>query len=300
VLDAIAQLGYEIDARAQALRSGETKTIGVLLPIYENPFFWQVLIGISSEAEACGYRLLLAHDSLNADQESTSIRELAEQRVDGLILLIGLKEFSGQVMNQLRSSVRPIVEISATMSEFDFIHQGYREGAQALMAHLMDLGHQCIGFVYGVTVESQGLDRLEAYRQALVNAGLPYDETLVRRCGEMMTDGYQAALDLLSRPDRPTALIAINDLLGIAAIRAAADLKLRIPEDVSIASFDDIPFTSYSVPRLTTVAGNPKQNGRDAVRLLMKRLSEPERPREVITSEWQLHIRESTGPAPQR
>jgi LacI family transcriptional regulator len=299
VLDAIAQLGYEIDARAQALRSGETKTIGVLLPVYENPFFWQILIGISSEAQACGYHLLLAHDSLNPDQESHSIRQLSEQRVDGLILLIGLKEFSKQIMTQLRDSTRPIVEISGMTSEFDYVHQGYGEGAYALMAHLIELGHKRIGFVFGVTVEAQGMDRLMAYRRALETAGLPYDETLVLRCGEMMNDGYQAAVDLLSRPDRPTALIAINDLLGLAALRAAADLGLRVPHDVSIAGFDDIPFTRFSVPRLTTVASNPEQKGREAVRLLLRRLNDSERPREVIVSGWDLIIRESTGPAPQ-
>lgn len=300
VLDAIAQLGYEIDARAQALRSGETKTIGVLVPIYENPFFWQILIGISSEANTCGYRLLLAHNPLTPDQMNDSIRELAEQRVDGLIFLLGFRELSDKVMSQIRHSRRPIVEISATASEFDYVHQGYGEGTLALMEHLIEMGHQRIGFVYGVTIEAQGLDRLVAYRQALENAGLPYDETLLHRCGELMDDGYQAAVDLLSRPDRPTALIAINDLLGLAALRAAADLKMRVPDDVSIASFDSIPFTRFSIPRLTTVAGNPEQNGRDAVRLLLKRLSDPERPREVIASGWQLNIRESTGPAPQR
>lgn len=298
VLDAVAQLGYEIDARAQALRSGETKTIGVLLPVYENPFFWQILIGISSEAQACGYHLLLAHDSLNPDQESHSIRQLSEQRVDGLILLIGLKEFSEQIMTQLRDSTRPIVEISGMASEFDYVHQGYGDGAYALMGHLIELGHKRIGFVFGVTVEAQGKDRLTAYQRALENAGLPYDETLVRRCGELMDDGYQGAVDLLSRPDRPTALIAINDLLGLAALRAAADLGLRVPDDVSIAGFDDIPFTRFSVPRLTTVASDPEQKGREAVRLLLRRLNDSERPREVIVSGWELVIRESTGPAP--
>ena len=169
-------LGYEIDARAQMLRSGETKTIGVLLPMYENPFFWQILVGISSEAEAFNYRLLLAHNTLTPEQEIHSIRELSEQRVDGLILMVGFKEPSEPVMNQLRDSSRPIVEIRATASEFDYVHQGYGEGASALMAHLIELGHKRIGFVYGVAIESQGLDRLTAYRQALENAGLIYDE----------------------------------------------------------------------------------------------------------------------------
>ena len=298
VLDAIADLGYEVDARAQALRSGETKTIGVLLPLYENPFFWQMLVGISAEAEAHGYSLLLAHNPLTPEQENQSIRELAEQRVDGLIMLIGFKQLSEQVTAQLKRSARPIVEISGSLSEFDYVHQGYGAGTLALMAHLLELGHQRIGFVYGVDVPEQGYDRLEAYRQSLANAGLPYDDSLVICCGQRLEDGYRAALELLKRADRPTALLTINDLQGIAALRAAADLGLRVPADVSIASFDNIPFASYSVPRLTTVTGSPEQNGRDAVRLLLRRLAEPNWAPEVIESGWQLIVRESTGPAP--
>jgi LacI family transcriptional regulator len=298
VLEAIEQLGYRVDVRAQSLRSGETRTIGVLLPIYENPFYWQILSGISSEAEAAGYSVLLSHNTLTPEQETESIRELAEQRVDGMILLIGFRELSDQVMNQIRKSDRAIVEICAAPSEFDYVNQGYGAGTHALMAYLMELGHQRIGFVYGVSIESQGLDRLDAYREALENAGLPYDEALIRQCGSSIAEGYEATRQLLSQPNRPTALLAINDLLGIVAIRAAADLGLRVPDDVSIASFDDIPFSGISVPRLTTVASSPEENGRAAVRLLLKRLNEPDRPREVIVSDWNLVIRESTSPPP--
>ncbi len=298
VLDAIAELGYEINARAQSLRSGETKTIGVLLPLYENPYFWQILQGISSEAEAAGYNLLLAHNPLTPERENQSVKELAEQRVDGLILLIGFKLLPESVLNQLRKSPCPVVELSATDSEFDSVHQGYGAGTRVLMSHLIELGHQRIGFVYGVTIPSQGFDRLDAYRRTLEEAGLPHDENLVRACGPLMEDGYEAAQYLLTQPNRPTALIAINDLLGTAAIRAAIDLGLRVPDDVSIAGFDNIPFANFTVPRLTTVSGLAEQDGRDAVRLLLKRLNEPDRPREVITSGWRLCIRESTGSAP--
>jgi LacI family transcriptional regulator len=298
VLEAIEQLSYRVDVHAQALRSGATRTIGVLLPIYENPFHWQILSGISSEAEASGYSVLLSHNTLTPEQETESIRELAEQRVDGMILLIGFRELSNQVMNQIRKSDLPIVEICAAPSEFDYVHQGYGAGTHALMAHLMELGHQRIGFVYGVSIKLQGMDRLQAYREALENAGLPYDEALIRQCGSSIPEGYEAARQLLSQPRRPTALLAINDLLGMVTIRAAADLGLRVPEDVSIASFDDIPFSKISVPRLTTIASSPEQNGRAAVRLLLRRLNEPDRPREVLVSDWDLVIRESTGPVP--
>lgn len=300
VQDVILQLGYQVDARAQALRSGDTRIIGVLLPIYENPFFWQILQGISAETESCGYSVLLSHNALTPEQEDQSMRDLAEQRVDGLILLVGFLMIPEQVREQLRRSSHRIVQITSADSEYDYVKQGYGEGTLALMSYLIEQGHRRIGFVYGVAIPVQGIDRLEAYYQALSAAGIEPDESLVMHCGPLMEDGYHATRALLSRPDRPTAIITINDLLGMAAVRAAADLSLRIPQDVSIASFDDIPFTRYMVPRLTSVAGRPEQNGRDAVRLLIKRLNDPDRPHEVIHSEWALHIRESTGPAPKR
>lgn len=298
VLEAIARLGYQVDARAQSLRSGETRTIGVLLPIYENPFFWQVLLGITSEADAAGYNVLLAHSSRTPEQEDQSIRELAEQRVDGLILLSSFKQLHPQAIHQLRNSNRPIVEISATISEFDYVQQGYGDATRELVAHLIGLGHRRIGFVFGVTDVSQGSDRLNGYREALESAGLPYDDALVRQCGELMIDGYHASRELLSRPDRPTALLGLNDLMAIGSLRAAADMGLRIPQDVSVAGFDGIPFSNFMVPRLTTVYGRPEQNGRESVRLLLSRMSEPDRPQQISISDWQLEIGESTGPAP--
>lgn len=298
VFDAVSELGYEIDARAQSLRSGDTRTLGVLLPIYENPYFWQILRGISSEAEAAGYSLLLSHSSLTPEQESLSLRELAQRRVDGFLLLIGFKLLPAQIYEHLLRLNAPVVEITAIGSEFDYVRTGYVEGTEALLSHLFELGHRRIGFVYGVADVTQGYDRLLTYRQVFNNAGLPLDESLILECGPLIDDGYQAALSLLKRPDRPTALLAINDLQAMAVIRAAADLGLNIPGDLSLASFDDIPFAGYTVPRLTTVTTYPEQNGRDAVRLLLRRLNEPDRPQEIVIPGWQLIIRESTGPAP--
>jgi DNA-binding LacI/PurR family transcriptional regulator len=124
------------------------------------------------------------------------------------------------------------------------------------------------------------------------------DENLIIQCGPSMQDGYEAAYHLLQQSYRPTALVTLNDLLGMATIRAATDLGLKIPEDLSVAGFDDIPFARFVVPRLTTIASNPERNGRDAVQLLLKRLKEPDRPHEVITAGWELIVRESTGSAP--
>ncbi len=298
VLAAVGELGYVVNAGAQALRRGDTKTLGVLLPLYENPFFWDVLRGVCAEAHELGYKVLFTNSVLNSDRADQTVSELAEQRVDGLILLAELESLPEGVMRQLRASTRPVVEISSTTSDFDHVQQDYGAGTEVLLAHLFGLGHRRVAFLYGVHKPEQGQDRLVVYRRFLEAAGIAPDERLIHRCGPSAEDGYSAARDLLQRPDPPTAIMALNDLLGIATIRAAEDLGLRVPGNVSVTGFDDIAFARFVVPRLTTVAGNPEQNGRDAVRLFVERLRRPDRPREVVTARWALRLRESTGPAP--
>lgn len=298
VLSAIAELGYTPDFRAQSLRSGSTKTIGVLMPVYENPFFWQILTGISTEAESMGYSVLLTPGSDTPQRDQHLMRELAQQRVDGLVLLSSHKHMPETIVQQLRASTKPIAQITSVESEFDCVHDGYAEGTQVLMDYLLGLGHRRIGFVYGVAHEPQGHDRLLTFERIMRDAGLSVGRELIARCGQTMEDGLGAAKKLLSLPERPTALIVINDLLGLAALRASVDLGLRVPEDISIASFDNIPFGTYSVPRLTTISGNPEELGRNALRLLLQRIKDPDRPRETVYASPKLIIRESTGPAP--
>jgi LacI family transcriptional regulator len=229
---------------------------------------------------------------------SSSLQELAQYQVDGFCLLALPKTLPPKTIKLLRKTGRAVVEVSSTDSEFDHVFHAYAEGTRLLMAYLFELGHSRFGFIYGVGGRIEGHDRLDAYREVLEKAGLVVDDTLIEHCGDTLEDGYQAAYRLLSRPDRPTALLVINDLLGMGALRAATDLGLDVPCDVSVASFDDVPFASYTVPRLTTISAQTEQSGRDAVRLLLKRINDPDRPREVVKAPTKLIIRESTGPVP--
>jgi LacI family transcriptional regulator len=296
VLAAIAELGYEPDAQAQSLRRGHTKIVGVMIPVIQNPFFWQILSGISDALQKAGYSLHLFHFPQDAQQETNIIRELRRQRVDGFILLAAVKYLLPKLTEYLRKAGRPVVEITASKAEFDHVIHDYSSGTQALMAHLLELGHQRIGFIYGVTQDVQGFDRLLIYRQVLQEAGLSGNTAFEMHCGDQLEDAYQAASTLLNRPDRPTALLVINDMLALAVMRAAGDLGLTIPGDLSVAGFDDIPFSSYTLPRLTTVSGKAETSGRDAVRLLLRRVTEPELPQQITMTEVQLIVRESTGP----
>lgn len=298
VMQAIADLGYEPDARAQSLIRGKTRIVGVIIPVIDNPYFWQMFAGISDELREAGYSLHLSRHPLDAQQESNTIRELMRHRVDGFILLAAVKYLLPRLIDDLRKAGQPVVEITATKAEFDHVIHDYSSGTRALMTHLLELGHRRIGFVYGVAQDVEGFDRLITYRQVLKEAGLSGNEAFEMHCGDKLEDGYRAAYTLLSRPDRPTALLVINDLLAIAVMRAANDLGLTIPGDLSVAAFDDIPFSSYTTPRLTTVSGKAEESGRDAVRLLLRRFAEPDLPQQVTTANVELIVRESTGPVP--
>lgn len=296
VMHAVAELGYEPDARAQSLRSGTSNIIGVIIPVIQNPFFWQTLSGISTALQKAGYGMYLSHPPLESHQEDDAIRNLIRQRVDGLILLASVKYLLPGMIDYLREVGRPIVEITAGKAEFDHVIHGYSSGTRALMKHLIELGHRRIGFIYGVAQDVQGFDRLFVYRQMLEEAGLTGNDGFEIHCGDQLEDAYQSAYALLKRPDRPTALLVINDMLAIAVMRAANDLGLNIPRDLSIAGFDDIPFSNYITPRLTTVSGLAEKSGHEAVRLLRKRLSKPDLPQQVKAIEVELIVRESTGP----
>jgi LacI family transcriptional regulator len=299
VIQAVAELGYHPDARATALRSGDTKTIGLLLPDLYNPHYWQILNGVEQEARESGYRLLLEHSMRSVHAESAALRDLAQRRVDGMILVLLSSDVGGsdalQALNQAR---RPIVNIGMSAFGLNSLNLSeYVVATRELMAHLLALGHRRIGFVYGVAVYDAGFDRLNTYKQCLSEAGLPVEESLIAVCGPTIEDGYKAARRLLALDSRPSALVVIADWLALGAMRAATDLGLRIPADVSIAAFDDTPMARYLTPSLTTVHKDTEETGRIAVRVLLQLLQNPDEPAPIRQVPSYLIVRESTGPA---
>jgi DNA-binding LacI/PurR family transcriptional regulator len=180
----------------------------------------------------------------------------------------------------------------------DSVGTDYSEAAREVMSYLLSLGHRRIGLIYGIGGHELAEDRLQPYRAGLEVAGIPIDENLIVECGPTIEDGYQAAKKLLEFPSRPTAIIAVNDLLSIGAVRAAADSGLSVPRELSLVGYDDIPMANYLVPRLTTVSKDAHASGKQAFELLMKRMQNSDLPRQKIHTPTRLIIRESTGPAP--
>jgi LacI family transcriptional regulator len=303
VLEAVKELGYEPDVHAQALRSGSTKTIGLIIPDIHNPHFWENADGVEQEARAAGYHLLLSSMDLSPEYGGDIFKDLAGRRIDGLILMGAFINQSAEAKNTLAHLKRrlPLVEISDRFNgnyDMDVVVSDYREATKEAIAHLLSLRHRRIGLICGVSARELAEDRLQPYQDSLRAAGLPIEPELIIECGPTIEDGYQAAQKLLQLPERPTAVMAINDLLAIGVLRAVGDLSLRVPADLSLVSYDDIPMANYLVPRLTTATKDVLRLGREAFKMLLARIADPDRPRQRDYYPARLIVRESTGPAP--
>ena len=302
VKQAIEELGYVPDASAQALRTGNTKNIGLIIPDMNNPHFWEHAAGVEKEVFASGYRLLLSSMEYNIKYGEDIFKDLSHQRVDGLILMGGFINNSEKVKNiltQFQKRRLAIVEMTDKLnidSKLDRIEADYFDATKEVIAHLISLGHRKIGFLQGIQEPILAEDRLIPYQESLLAVGL---EDMTITCGPSLEEGYQAALELLRSPGRPTALIVVNDLLAMGVIRAAADLGLKIPKDLSVVGYDNIQIAKYMVPRLTTVSKDAFKLGREAVKLLLARIEDPTRPRQVIRVSPLVIFRESTGPVPE-
>jgi LacI family transcriptional regulator len=303
VLEAIAELNYVPDARAQALRSGATKTVGLIIPDIHNPHFWEVADGVEQAASAVGYHILLSSIPPEREYAEEVFQDLSHRRIDGLIMVPSFIYRSAEAQKTLAGLLERGVPVVGMMAEHGAAHYNidrvisdYRSATLEIMQHLISLGHRRIGFIYGIAMPDLGNDRLQSYRESLEAAGIPADPTLVVQCGSNIEDSYQAALQLLDLPERPTAILAINDFLAIGVIRAINDRGLRIPQNISVFGYDDIPLSKYLVPRLSTASKDGDLMGREAMRLLLARLEQPDLPRQEVRLPARVILRESVGP----
>jgi LacI family transcriptional regulator len=302
VQTAIEQLGYQPHAAARTLRSGRSRILGLMIPDTQNPHFWATVAGAEDEALQNGYNLLLATASMDLAREEQAFEALIQQNLDGIIPLLTYPENLVDSLRDLRRRNIPIA-LSASGAfmpdiEIDIVQMHFEDAARELMEHLLDLGHRRIGVIWGVGRSELANDRVTAYKQGLEAAGISFDPRYLIVCHHNLRDGYHAAEQLLDLDPRPTALIGINDLMAFGAMQASLRRGLKIPQDISIAGFDDVPMSSLLSPPLTTGRADGAEIGRQCVRLLLERIRNPERPPQRIHLPTRLIVRGSTGPSP--
>jgi DNA-binding LacI/PurR family transcriptional regulator len=299
VLAAIQQLGYTPNASARSLRSGHSQVLGLLIPDGHNPHFWAILDGAEQEALANGYSLVVATTAMQKERERKAFDALTRQHLAGLILLLTFPEDFSQDVALLRKKNLPIVVDGQQFEQVDRVWFHYRPAARELMDHLFALGHRRIALIQGVGRQdhSAGKDRADVYLQKMSEQGVPQSEQRIEPCGSTLEEGFAAAQRILAADPETTAIVGMNDLIAYGAMQAAQQAGLRVPQDLSIAGFDDDAMFRLLTPALTTGRVDGEEFGAKAVRLILNRLQTPELSPQKAHASSRLVVRQSTGPA---
>jgi LacI family transcriptional regulator len=296
VLAAIEETGYTGDAIARSLVTGGTRSLGVAISLVANPYFAELIQAIEREAASAGYTLLLVDTRDEAEPEQAAVRTLRSRRVDGLLLTPSAGA-AGAVLPELRQLGVPAVLVDRLVEGMGMDQVGPEnlQSTATLVGHLAQLGHQRIGLVSGAAGLSTTSERVQGYRLALRQAGLPWDPALVA-CGESAVKPATGALHrLLDLPEAPTAVVAGNNNMMVGVLHAARERGLRVGEDLAVVSYDEVEWAELTEPPLTTVAQPIGEIGRTAVRMLLTRIANPAHPPRTVRLPATLVHRSSCG-----
>ena len=277
VMQAVMRLGYVVNQQARSLAGGRSQVIGLLVHDLGTSYIGEIIRGIEAEAPSASYDLMLYTTHRRKMKEATYVATITRGMADGLLLV--LPRNPEAYLESLRQRRFPYVLVD---------HQGIDDtgpavgatnwqGAYDATRHLLDLGHWRIGFITGTVEMGCARDRLAGYRAALADAGLAPDSALVQEGDFFQPQGFASARTLLALSEPPTAIFASNDVSAFGVMEAVRDAGRRIPDDISIVGFDDIPQAAQVNPPLTTVRQPLEQMGRTAARMLLEIVEQPAR-----------------------
>ena len=296
VSESARQLGYRPNVVARALVSRATTTVGLVVGDIENPFFAAAARSLADVIDAHGYTMLLANADEDAGRERRAVDALRARQVDGMVV-VPAPGASPEHLTELVTAGVPLVLLDRAVVGVaaDSVLVRNVAGARAAVAHLAGLGHRRIGVVSDSPDITSSAERIQGYRQALRAAGIAPEPGLISIGGPTRDDGEAAALRLLDRPDRPTAVFTANNFMTVGALRAARSLALRIPEDVALVGFDDLDWTTLVQPPVTVVRQPVADLGRVAGERLLRRLDGDAGPPKRIRLDANLIVRGSCG-----
>lgn len=272
VLAAVRELNYRPNAFARSLVTNRSGGIGVIVNEMTSPFYGTLVRGVEQVFEAADMHLLVASGKAQADRERKAINLLLSRRVDALI--VHLEALPDEEVLELLAGEVPVVLVGRHIAEAGdrSIAIDNEYGGRLAVRHLTDNGHRVIGHLSGPLSFPDSRARLQGYRQALEEAGMPFDDDLIIESDWLEEGGYQATLRLLKRRPDLTAIFAGNDQMAIGAYQALRSSGRDIPTDVSVVGFDDVVFASYLYPTLTTVRQPLLEMGMAAARFALAAL----------------------------
>lgn len=291
-----ARIGYVPDANARTLRNRSSRSVGVLISDLRNPFYADLAAGVEQALRAAGYHMILVNDDGNPDEELQAVETFTAMRVSGVIVT----PVSAKALKLLHQQGVHVVQADrqASTRHGDAVLGANKAGAQLATRHLLDLGHRRIALLIDQTKWTSGAERLAGYRAAHADAGVPVDEDLIAYTSfdPAATRAIVARL-LDSRPD-VTALFAANNVLAQSAFEELQHRGVRLPDEISLVAYDDVPWMSMVRPAITTVSQHTFDFGRRCAEVLLARLEGADTGatgRRLVRMPPALQVRGSTG-----
>jgi DNA-binding LacI/PurR family transcriptional regulator len=294
---AVRELGYRPSRVARRLRvaQGLSDLVGLVIPDLQNPFFADLARGVEDVAARYGYTVLIGNSDESVEKETRYLNAMMAEAVDGIILPPSCEGRSTAV-DLVRAGV-PLVCVDRRLdkAKVDTVVVDNVRGAMEATEHLIALGHRRIGYLEGKQGVSTTRERLEGYRSALSRHGIEHDPRRVLSGDSRPESARRLTTKLLESPDRPTALLVGNGMMTIGALEAVHAQGLRIPEDVAVVGYDDMPWARALTPALTVVRQPGHELGSRAMELLRQRIREPERSTTTVMLHPELVVRGSCG-----
>jgi DNA-binding LacI/PurR family transcriptional regulator len=297
VMRAIEELKYHPNLHARHLAGGKSNTIGVILSNMENPFFFDIYKTVESDAHANGFEVVVANSDYRSEQLVNSIRLMIGRRVAGLAAIVS--EMEPALMDELAESGIPVVfyDVGAPRKNITNIRVNYRRGVEKIVDYLHSLGHRRLGFVGHHAVLGPINERLKTVMDAA--ALFPSMEVLTAADTDTLEGGRLATRSLLSVGHRPTAIICVNDIMAVGALRELRERGIRVPQDISVTGFDNVKLSEFCYPALTTVHIPRDRIGHIVFERLAPKAEKAEAAGEhEIVIDPEFVLRDSTGPAP--
>jgi LacI family repressor for deo operon, udp, cdd, tsx, nupC, and nupG len=295
VHSAIAQVGYRPNMLARNFRSARAYAVVVLVPDIANPFYSLFIRALEDRAQQKGYAVLLGDTRGTPEREMEYIRRVETRLADGIVQL---RPSSEKSQNNIPPDVPCVNACGCEYTTGPAIRIDNRAAAKTMVNYLISLGHKRIGVISGLKDNPHAIDRLEGYKEAIAEAGIPFEKDLIAEGDFTMWSGLNAAFQFCNMKTRPTAIFSMNDEMAIGAMQTLKNQGIRIPEDISVTGFDDIAYAKYSDPSLTTISQPAEEMGKMAMDMLLKVIEgEPLSQRECVLP-TEFIIRKSTGPAP--
>lgn len=290
---AIAEVGYRPNMLARNFRSARAYAVVVLVPDIANPFYSLFIRALEDRAHQKGYAVLLGDTRGTPERELEYIRRVETRLADGIVQL---RPSSEKSQNNIPADVPCVNACGCEYTTGPAIRIDNRGAAKSMVNYLISLGHKRIGVISGLKDNPHAIDRLEGYKEAIAEAGIPFEKDLIAEGDFTMWSGLNAAFQFCNMKNRPTAIFSMNDEMAIGAMQTLKNQGIRIPEDISVTGFDDIAYAKYSDPSLTTISQPAEEMGKMAMDMLLKVIEgEPLSQRECVLP-TEFIIRKSTGP----